>query len=87
MFRTSNYKKIVVRQGEHMITKKDISRKLKNMMKLAGINQSQLADLLGTSRKNISKWKNETHFPSEENIKNINNLYNQITKEYGEIKE
>lgn len=70
-----------------MITKKDISRKLKNMMKLAGINQSQLADLLGTSRKNISKWKHETHFPSEENIKNINNLYNQITKEYGEIKE
>lgn len=70
-----------------MLTKQEISKKLINMMKLTGLNQSQLAALLGTSRKNISKWKRQTHFPSEENIKSINNLYDQIVKEYGEIKE
>lgn len=70
-----------------MLTKKVISKKLINMMKLTGLNQSQLAALLGTSRKNVSKWKHQTHFPSEENIKSINNLYDQIVKEYGEIME
>ena len=37
-----------------MLTKKEISKKLINMMKLTGLNQSQLAALLGTSRKNVS---------------------------------
>lgn len=57
------------------------------MLKLTGLNQSQLADLLGTSRKNVSKWKHQTHFPSEASIEAINKLYEQVIKEYGEIKE
>lgn len=87
MFRTSNYKIFVVRQEVNMITKKEISKKIINMMKLTGLNQSQLADLLGTSRKNVSKWKHQTHYPNEKSIEAINKLYEQVTKEYGEIKE
>lgn len=71
-----------------MVTEKKtkISQKLKDIKKLLGINQNQLAYVLKTKRQNISRWINRVHLPDPESEEAINKLYNKVTKEYGEIK-
>lgn len=70
-----------------METKETVSKKLKAIKKLAGLNQNELADILRTTKQNISRWILRMHLPDEVNIDAINHLYKQVTKEYGEIKE
>lgn len=71
-----------------MITekKKQFSQKLKDIKKLTGWNQNQLAYILKTTKQNVSRWINLTHLPEEQSEEVINKLYDQVTKEYGEIK-
>lgn len=68
-----------------MDTKETVSKKLKAIKKLAGFNQNELADILKTTKQNISRWILKTHLPSAEYIEAINYLYDQVNKEYGEI--
>lgn len=70
-----------------METKETISKKLKAVKKLSGLNQNELADILRTTKQNISRWIKKVHLPDFQNIEAINHLYEQVTKEYGEIKE
>ncbi len=49
---------------------------LKNIRKLQNLTQLELADKLGVDQTTVSKWENETSFPSIATLKKIADVLN-----------
>ncbi len=59
--------------------------KLKKARKKKGLSQEKVAELINTSRSNISKYENEVLEPNLETIKKLCELYNISADELLEI--
>ena len=55
--------------------------KLKNLRKLNGFTQEELAEKLNVSRQAITKWESGEGIPDIENLKQISNLFNTTIDE------
>lgn len=63
-----------------------IGKKLKTARKNAKMSQEEVAEILNTSRSNISKYENETLEPNIQTLKKLCEIYKISADELLEIK-
>ena len=59
----------------------ELSKKIYQLRKLAGMTQAQLAEKLSISRQTLSKWENGTSVPDVESVVRLSALFHTSLEE------